>query len=151
MYRNKTAVNNERIGKPFDPKASKAQGRQPFVQQHKITKVTPQMVAYAALQVFPNHSLGSNFDPSLLQTYIGLSTAAWGEKDGTFSLIHFYHLIVKTLSNDEDQWALDTLAWWQRYVLLYYAFDLHPLNRYSTGSCSVMALPIQQSQARGCV
>ena len=122
MYRNKTAVNNERIGKPFDPKASKSQGRPPFIRQHKITRVTPEMVAYAALQVLPNHSLESSFDWSLLQTYIGLSSAPWGEKDGTFSLIHFYHLIVKTLSNHEDQWALDTLAWWQRYAVLYSAF-----------------------------
>lgn len=107
-------MNNERIGEPFDPKASKAQGRRPFVQQHNITRVTPQMIAYAALQVCPNDSLGSGIDHQLLQTYIGLSSAPWGEKDGTFSLIHFYHLIVKTLSNSGDQWVLDTLAWWQR-------------------------------------
>ena len=77
----------------------------------------PQMVAYAALQVFPDHSLGSSFEPSHLRTYIGLSSAPWGEKDGTFSLIHFYHLIIKILSNHEDQWVLDTLAWWQQYVM----------------------------------
>jgi hypothetical protein len=74
------------------------------------------MVAYAALQVFPSHFPESIFDPLFLQTYVGLSSVSWGDKDGTFSLIHFYHLIVKTLSNNEDQWVVDTLDWWQRYV-----------------------------------
>jgi hypothetical protein len=128
MYRNRTTINNEKIGEPFNPKSSKAPGRRPFVQQHKVTKVTPQMVAYAALQVFSNDSLGSTTDPPLLQTYIGLSSAPWGEKDGTLSLIHFYHLIVKTLSNDGDPWVLDTLAWWQRQVVFYSTFYLYPLK-----------------------
>jgi hypothetical protein len=51
IYRNKTAVNKEVIGEPFNPKSSKVQGRSPFLKRHNITRVTPQMVAYAALQV----------------------------------------------------------------------------------------------------
>jgi hypothetical protein len=38
----------------------------------------------------------------------------WGVADGSFSLIHFYHLIVKTLSNNTDQWVTETMDWWQR-------------------------------------
>jgi hypothetical protein len=37
----------------------------------------------------------------------------WGVADGSFNLIHFYHLIVKTLSNDTDQWVTETMDWWQ--------------------------------------
>jgi hypothetical protein len=38
----------------------------------------------------------------------------WGTVDGTFNLIHFYHLIIKTTSNDADQWVTETMDWWQR-------------------------------------
>lgn len=55
IYRNRTAVNNEEIGKPFDPKGSRSQGQQPFLKKYNITKVTPEMVAYAALQVCSSH------------------------------------------------------------------------------------------------
>jgi len=49
------------------------------------------------------------------QTYIGLSSIPmWGEAHGTFNLIHFYHLIVKTLSDDTNEWAVQTIAWWKR-------------------------------------
>jgi hypothetical protein len=36
--------------------------------------------------------------------------------DGAFSLIHFYHLIIKTLSDSTDQWVVDTLKWWNRFL-----------------------------------
>jgi hypothetical protein len=76
------------------------------------------MVAYAAVQVaihhlrpWPNHSnLATN-----PQTYLGLSSLpSWGPTDGTFNLIRFYHLIVKTLSDDTDEWVTQTLSWWKR-------------------------------------
>jgi hypothetical protein len=51
MYRNKTAVNKDVMGGFFNPKTSQNQGRRPFVKVHNITKVTPDMVAYAAVQV----------------------------------------------------------------------------------------------------
>jgi len=38
----------------------------------------------------------------------------WGTTDGTFNLIHFYHLIVKTLTSDTDEWVLQTISWWKR-------------------------------------
>jgi hypothetical protein len=47
--------------------------------------------------------------------YVGLSSMKqWGIADGSFNLIHFYHLIVKTLSNNTDKWVAETMDWWQR-------------------------------------
>ena len=149
MYRNKTAVNNERIGEPFNPKTSRFQGQQPFLTRFAIKRVTPQMVAYAAVQVFRIYLLGSAFDSSPLQTYIGLSSVGWGDKDGTFNLIHFYHLIVKTLSDGSDKWAVDTLAWWQRCAASHPVFAVFTLKLRSTGSCLGMAPTIQLS-LKGC-
>ena len=150
MYRNKTAVNNEKIGEPFNPKTSRSQGQQPFLKRFAIKTVTPQMVAYAAVQVFQIYLLGSGFDLSLLQTYIGLSSVGWGDKDGTFSLIHFYHLIVKTLSDSSDKWVVDTLAWWQRYVASHLVFAVSTLKLWSTASCLGMAPTIPPSPKRCC-
>ena len=49
------------------------------------------------------------------QAYIGLSSMwQWGNVDGTFNLIHFYHLIVKTLSDRTDKWVIETMDWWQK-------------------------------------
>ena len=39
---------------------------------------------------------------------------AWDPVDGTFNLTMFYHLIVKTLSDQTDPWVIDTLSWWKR-------------------------------------
>ena len=51
MYRNRTAVTNEVIGEFFNPKTSQGQGRPSFVKKHGISKVIPEMIAYAAIQV----------------------------------------------------------------------------------------------------
>ena len=48
----------------------------------------------------------------------------WGAKDGTFNLGHFYHLIIRTLEDEEDQWVKETMEWWQRYDYSYF-LSLH--------------------------
>jgi hypothetical protein len=53
VFRNKTAINVERIFEPFDPKAAKTKGPKPFLERHNIVQVTPEMIAYAAIQVSP--------------------------------------------------------------------------------------------------
>ena len=77
------------------------------------------MIAYAAVHVQPYflHTVNPDHSdrPSHPQTYIGLSSLrSWGPSDGTFSLIRFYHLIVKTLSDDTDDWVAETMNWWKR-------------------------------------
>jgi hypothetical protein len=52
LFRNKTAVNDDTIGTPYNAKA-KGKGRRSLVTKHNITEVTPLMIAYASLQVFP--------------------------------------------------------------------------------------------------
>jgi hypothetical protein len=50
IFRNTTAAHADKIGEWYNPEAT-AKARQGFVTRHNITKVTPQMVAYAAVQV----------------------------------------------------------------------------------------------------
>ena len=115
MYRNKTAVRNDIAGGVFNPKTSKCQGRPPFLKMHNINKVVPGMIAYVAVQVCQSHPSDPHPNTLSLQTYVGLSSmASWGDMDGTFSLIHFYRLILKTLSDEEDPWVVNTMNWWQR-------------------------------------
>jgi len=46
---------------------------------------------------------------------MGLSSLpSWNPTDGAFSLIRFYHLIVKTLSDGTDPWVAETMGWWKR-------------------------------------
>lgn len=114
VFRNKTAVQADLIGGCFDP-SLKAKGRKDFLKRNDIKEVTPQMIAYAALQVLPTAYHIMIITPSFLKTYIGLSSMKqWGPMDGTFSLIHLYHLIIKTLSNNADQWVTETMDWWQK-------------------------------------
>jgi hypothetical protein len=86
------------------------------LKRQQITKVTPQMIAYAALQVLPTICRVPDLIPSPLpQTYVGLSAMKqWDNADGTFNLIHLYHLIMKTISNNADRWVAETMDWWQR-------------------------------------
>ena len=50
VFRNKTAAQANTVDGWYNPK-SKAKGPADFVKRYNITKVTPQMIAYAALQV----------------------------------------------------------------------------------------------------
>jgi len=38
----------------------------------------------------------------------------WATTDGAFDLIHFYHLIVRTLSDKTNQWVIETMRWWKK-------------------------------------
>jgi len=51
IFATKTAVQADTIGRCFDPNL-KAKGRKDFLKRNRITEVTPQMIAYTALQVF---------------------------------------------------------------------------------------------------
>ena len=50
VFHNKTAAQANTVNGWYNPK-SKAKGPADFVKRYNITKVTPQMIAYAALQV----------------------------------------------------------------------------------------------------
>ena len=50
LFRNKTAAQADEIGTWYNP-SKKAKGPKDFVTRHNIKRVTPQMIAYAALQV----------------------------------------------------------------------------------------------------
>ena len=119
MFRNKTAAEADGPGKCYDAR-KKSKGPRDFLTRHKIKRITPPMIAYAALQVSLNHPV---FLSTLqqcsnhCQAYIGLSTAEWTDMVGTFSLVHFYHVIIKTLSNSTLPWVIKTMEWWQRYVV----------------------------------
>ena len=121
LFRNKSAVEANRIDKLFNPNV-KAKGPKDFLHRHSITKITPGMVAYAALQVTKPFYINCCTDAphpfSHQQTYVALSSMSqWGPKDDTFNLIEFYHLIMATLSDEADRWVADMMGWWQRYVL----------------------------------
>ena len=52
MFRNKTAAEAEVPGKGYDSQ-KKSKGPRDFLTCHKIKKITPCMIAYAALQASP--------------------------------------------------------------------------------------------------
>ncbi|KDQ28844.1 hypothetical protein PLEOSDRAFT_1102883 [Pleurotus ostreatus PC15] len=66
-----------------------------------ITQVTPNMIAYAAVQ-----------------TCVMLSAASsWTNEDGDFVLSIFYDRIINLFHDDEGgEWTQQTLAWWNRQV-----------------------------------
>jgi len=95
----------------------KKKGRKDFLTRNEIKEVTPQLIAYAALQVCPFTCQFLYFDLPLPQTYVGLSSMKeWGTTDGAFNLVRFYHLIIKTLSHKTDQWVVQTINWWNKYT-----------------------------------
>jgi hypothetical protein len=40
-----------------------------------------------------------------------------GCQDGLFILQDFYKAILKLFADEEDEWVIDTLAWWNEYVI----------------------------------
>ena len=58
ILRNESAVKAEKMNEPYDRKRKRS-GRQDFIAKQHITKVTPEMIAYAAIQVCPSAYLVS--------------------------------------------------------------------------------------------
>ncbi|TBU22624.1 hypothetical protein BD311DRAFT_675659, partial [Dichomitus squalens] len=75
----------------------KTSGRELFLTAYKICQVMPQMIAYAACIVSCH--------------------------DGTFDMPAFHMNVV--MSFIPDEWAEDTLAWWDKYVALYNVISIH--------------------------
>ncbi|TBU22353.1 hypothetical protein BD311DRAFT_824526 [Dichomitus squalens] len=78
----------------------KASGKEPFLAAYKITQVTPQMIAYAAC---------------ILQFALN-SQSEWSRKDGNFDVTGFHTNVAMSFILDE--WADDTLAWWDKWRFL---------------------------------
>lgn len=60
-----------------------------------------------------------------------LSTSPWTAKDGKFDYERFFERIVQFFEDPNDLWALETLAWYQKCVVIVSHF--HPLTYCSEG------------------
>ena len=58
----------------------------------------------------------------LLQTRFALSSVeSWYFEDGEFNYETFFDNIVDLFeTDDKDPWVVETLKWWQEYVLITY-------------------------------
>ncbi|KAK0489392.1 hypothetical protein IW261DRAFT_1290156, partial [Armillaria novae-zelandiae] len=66
-----------------------------------IRSVTGWQIAYVACQAH----------------YALSSKDSWTEQDGTFNMATFYNSVVTMFeSYPDDEWCLDTLAWWNKYI-----------------------------------
>lgn len=96
----------------MDPGGPK-KGRASKARLHNLTKVTPRTIAYTCVIVsftsfFPIQTMTFG-----LQTRIALRGKGWTMDDGAFEYGVFYHNIVRMFdSDDSDEWAQDTLEWW---------------------------------------
>jgi len=51
------------------------------------------------------------------QLRFGLSSCKeWGAEDGNFILERFYKMILELFEDMEDEWVIETLAWWNACV-----------------------------------
>ncbi|THG97732.1 hypothetical protein EW026_g4332 [Hermanssonia centrifuga] len=76
-------------------------GRPSKAKIYKMTKVTPESIAYAAV----------------LARFSICGQDSWEPQDGMFSLPDFYQAIVDLFDDPTDPWYIDTLAWWNKYVV----------------------------------
>jgi hypothetical protein len=53
----------------------------------------------------------------VLQARFGLcSCIDWGTEDGNFILQRFYKIILELFEDEDDDWVITTLKWWNEYV-----------------------------------
>jgi hypothetical protein len=45
------------------------------------------------------------------------SCEEWGAEDGLFILQDFYQAVLELFDDEEDEWVIETLAWWNEYVV----------------------------------
>ncbi|SJL13965.1 uncharacterized protein ARMOST_17417 [Armillaria ostoyae] len=84
-----------------DPTKQGGPKRGSITKIHGISVITGRQIAYAACQVH----------------YALSSKDGWTEQDGAFDLPLFYKSIVDLFeSHPDDEWALETLAWWNEQV-----------------------------------
>lgn len=85
----------------------------------------------------------------LLQTYFALSSMTeWGHQDGSFDLKHFYHIIVKVLSDDKNKWVKETMDWWQRLSISIWEL-LHTTEHYPGSYLATELLAARQTSPGG--
>ncbi|KAH9984331.1 hypothetical protein BJV77DRAFT_966229 [Russula vinacea] len=65
-----------------------------------LTHITPSTIAYAVTQAH----------------FALLSFEEWGAEDGQFMLQEFYQIIMELFEDEEDEWVLETLAWWNQKI-----------------------------------
>ncbi|KAI0685149.1 hypothetical protein BC835DRAFT_1421514 [Cytidiella melzeri] len=84
--------------------ASASVGRSRLIKVHKVRRVEPGMIAWAA--VMARFSLSS--------------VSTWKIKDGAFSLQDMWDTIIRLFDSDlelgDPEWARDTLRWWNREI-----------------------------------
>ncbi|KAJ7883249.1 hypothetical protein B0H13DRAFT_2344235 [Mycena leptocephala] len=64
---------------------------------HNVFRVSPEMIGYAACQ----------------QARTMLGTKDWTERDGEYDYIELFNKVVKLFADPEDDWAKETLDWFQ--------------------------------------
>jgi hypothetical protein len=89
-----------------------------------MTQVTPATIAYAVAQV--RFILVFDHVLKYIQARFALSSCEeWGAEDGLFILQDFYKAILELFADEEDEWVIDTLAWWNEYVTYCSFIPLH--------------------------
>ncbi|PSR71548.1 hypothetical protein PHLCEN_2v12557 [Hermanssonia centrifuga] len=78
-------------------------GRPSKAKIYKMTKVTPESIAYAAV----------------LARFSICGQDSWEPQDGMFSLPDFYQAIMDLFDDPTDPWYIDALAWWNKQVFGY--------------------------------
>ena len=78
-----------------------------------LTQVTPSTIAYAVAQVcFYSTFVQVTY---FFQARFALSSCEeWGVEDGQFILQDFYEAILELFEDEEDEWVVDTLTWWNK-------------------------------------
>jgi len=82
-----------------------------------MKEVTPQQIAYAAVQVsyFPSHLLSFHVLILKLKARFAISSCEmWGPKDMNFSHVNFYNHVVEIFEKMGPEWRQETLDWWKR-------------------------------------
>lgn len=78
-----------------------------------LTQVTPATIAYAIAQVFLYFWLSKL--TYMFQARFALSSCEeWGVEDGQFILQDFYEAILELFEDEEDEWVVKTLSWWNK-------------------------------------
>jgi len=84
---------------------------------HKMKEVTPQQIAYAAVQVlyFLSPLLSFHVLILKLKAHFAISSCeTWGTKVMNFLHVNFYKHIVEVFEKMGPEWHKETLDWWKR-------------------------------------
>jgi hypothetical protein len=99
--------------------SSKRKIKRPQAQLNRMKQATPGSIVYSALMVCFMIPMNSKTDAKFQFRHCISALNDWCTEDDLFNRENLSTFLLSLFEDPDNHWAKDTLAWWNKYVLLF--------------------------------